>query len=204
MRLVDGNDQWTLVVILGSLFLGLYLLRVGFAFLVVGVTVAAAQLYAELDEFSNHLLSIRLVETAIGAVIAAVTVLLVVPLRSRRVLRVALEGYLTALLALVEAAGDRLVAAATTGGDSARGAIPTRARALDAAYQALLTCAGSAGSLPVGPRACRRARSPPKQRACATTPGRSSPRPMRPAASTRTAAPLSHAPTHACWRRSEG
>jgi uncharacterized membrane protein YccC len=50
-------------------------------------------LYAELGDFGDALLVQRLEETAIGAVVAAVVVLAVLPLHASRVARAALRGY---------------------------------------------------------------------------------------------------------------
>ncbi len=56
-----GDVVWLqIVVVLVSLFLGLYLFRVNYAFMTIGITVMVSQLYVELDEFSNSLLLLRL------------------------------------------------------------------------------------------------------------------------------------------------
>ena len=57
----------SIAVILVALFFGFYLMRINYAFMVVGITVMVSQLYVQLDEFSNSLLLLRLEETAIGA-----------------------------------------------------------------------------------------------------------------------------------------
>ncbi len=63
-----GHDtDWSLAVILVALFFGFYLIRVNYAFMVVGITVMVSQLYVQLGEFSNSLLLLRLEETALGA-----------------------------------------------------------------------------------------------------------------------------------------
>ena len=63
----------------GLVVLGLYLFRVNYTFMTIGITVMVSQLYVELGEFSNSLLLLRLEETAIGAGVAMATVLLVPP-----------------------------------------------------------------------------------------------------------------------------
>jgi uncharacterized membrane protein YccC len=68
-----------IAVILVSVLLGLYLQRASYAFLVIGVTVMVSQLYAELGDFSYALPVQRLEETAVGAAVAAVVVLAVLP-----------------------------------------------------------------------------------------------------------------------------
>jgi uncharacterized membrane protein YccC len=64
---------------------------------VLGVTVTVSQLYEQLGEFSNSLLLVRLEETALGAAVAMAVVTLVLPLRTRRVLRIALRDLVRAV-----------------------------------------------------------------------------------------------------------
>jgi uncharacterized membrane protein YccC len=92
---------WTIVVILASVLLGLYLQRADYAFLVIAITVTVSQLYAEIGDFSNALLVLRLEETAVGAAVAAAVVLVVLPLHASLVARVALRDYLAAMARLL-------------------------------------------------------------------------------------------------------
>jgi uncharacterized membrane protein YccC len=71
----------SIAVILAALFFGFYLQRINYAFMVTGITVMVAQLYVQLDEFSNSLL-LRLEETALGAAVAIAVVMLVFPTSS--------------------------------------------------------------------------------------------------------------------------
>ena len=112
-HLVGDHTNYAIAVILVALFLGLYLMRVSYAFMVVGITIMVSQLYVQLDEFSDSLLVLRLEETALGAAVAVVTVLCVVPLRRGRVLRVAARNYLEALGETVTAAVGRLTGTAS-------------------------------------------------------------------------------------------
>jgi uncharacterized membrane protein YccC len=73
---------------------------------VIGITVMVSMLYVDLGEFSNGLLLDRLELTAIGAAIAVLAALVIFPVRTRRVVRQAVLGYLDALLALVEDLGE--------------------------------------------------------------------------------------------------
>src|SRR6202035_5536919 len=77
---VGHHAYWSITVILVTLFLGLYLMRINYAFMVVAITVMVSQLYVQLDEFSNSLLLLRLAETSVGAGGAVLTVPLVLPL----------------------------------------------------------------------------------------------------------------------------
>ncbi|SNQ48817.1 conserved membrane hypothetical protein [Frankia canadensis] len=142
-----GHDAaLSITVILVALFLGFYLMRINYAFMVVGITVMVSQLYVQLDEFSNSLLRLRLEETAIGAGVAIAVVLLVFPLRTQWVLRVALRGYVRSVAVLVEHASGRLI------GDPACGdtALRADARAVDAAYQSLVATAAPMRRGPLG------------------------------------------------------
>ena len=63
------------------------LMRVCYAFTVVGITVMVSQFEVQFDEFTNSLLVLRFEEMALGAAIAAVTVLCNFTLRTCRVAR---------------------------------------------------------------------------------------------------------------------
>jgi hypothetical protein len=128
---VGHSTVGSIAVILLALFFGLYLFRVNYAFMVIGITVMVSQMYLQLDEFSDSLLMLRLEETALGAAVAAVVVLLVLPLRTRRVLRVAFTDHVRAVRQMTEHAARRLL------GQDADAALRADARAVDAAYQAL-------------------------------------------------------------------
>ena len=138
--LVDAVGQhtyWSLTVILVALFFGFYLMRINYAFMVIGITVTVSQLYVQLDEFTNALLLLRLEETAIGAAVAVAVVMLILPLRTRRVLRIALRGHVQAVGQLADHASGELL------GDDhdVEGTLRTDARAVDASYQALVATA---------------------------------------------------------------
>jgi uncharacterized membrane protein YgaE (UPF0421/DUF939 family) len=134
---VGHNAYWSIAVILASLFFGLYLNRMSYAFMVLGVTVTVAQLYEQLGEFSYSLLQLRLEETALGAAVAMAVVILVLPLPTRRVLRIASRDLVRAVARLAGHASDHLLGADHDSGTTLR----SDARAVDAAYQALMTTA---------------------------------------------------------------
>src|SRR6202034_4200821 len=115
-HLVGDRVLLQLVVVIVSLFLGLYLFRINYTFMTIGITVMVSQLYVELDEFSNSLLLLRLAETAVGAGVAIVTVLLVLPLHVGRVARVAARQQVEALADLADRALDRLADPASAAG----------------------------------------------------------------------------------------
>jgi uncharacterized membrane protein YccC len=129
--LIGPHAGWTIVVILTSVLLGLYLQRASYAFLVIAITVMVSQLYAEIGDFSDALLVQRLEETAIGAAVAAAVVLAVLPLHASRVARVALRGYLAAMASLLRHAY------AALGGAEDAALLQADTRAPNTAHQAL-------------------------------------------------------------------
>jgi uncharacterized membrane protein YccC len=130
---IGHHTYWSIAVILVTLFFGLYLVRINYTFMAIGITVLVSQVYVQLDEFSNALLLLRLEETALGAAVAIVVVMLVLPLRTRRVLRVAVRDQVQAVGRLAGHASDHLL-----GQDQDTGAtLRSDARAVDAAYQAI-------------------------------------------------------------------
>jgi uncharacterized membrane protein YgaE (UPF0421/DUF939 family) len=134
---IGHHTYWSLAVILAALFLGFYLMRINYTFMVIAITVLVSQLYVQLGEFSNSLLLLRLEETALGAATAVIVVMVVLPLHTRRVLRIAFRDHVQAVGRLADHASSHLLdedhdTAATLRSD---------ARAVDAAYQALTATA---------------------------------------------------------------
>jgi hypothetical protein len=82
------------------------------------------------------MLLLRLEETALGAGVAMATVLLVLPLRTSRVARVAASGYVASLADLVDRAVQRMLDPASPNGSGPE--LRTAVRRLDVAYQALV------------------------------------------------------------------
>src|SRR4051794_36493564 len=85
VHLTGGNVWASLAIVLVALFFGIYLIRINYAFMTMGITVTMSQLYVQLAEFSWSLLVLRLVETVIGVGAVVLTVLVIVPLRPQRV-----------------------------------------------------------------------------------------------------------------------
>jgi len=134
-HLVGDRVLLQLVVVLVSLFLGLYLFRINYAFMTIGITVMVSQLYVELGEFSNALLALRLEETAIGAGVAIATAALVLPLHVGRVARVAARQQLEALADLIDRCLARLADPASATGSDLE--LRASARRVDVAHQAM-------------------------------------------------------------------
>jgi uncharacterized membrane protein YccC len=134
------------VLMLASIFVGLYLLRVSYLFMAFGVTVALSLLYAVLAELSVHLLTVRLEETVAGAASAVIVALLVVPLSSRRVFDLALVRLLEDGEAMIKA----LRNSSETG--NLNYAIVDLARRMDLDFQSVLTVGRALRSVSLGSR----------------------------------------------------
>lgn len=146
---LTGGLVWvSLVIVLLALFLGIYLIRVNYTFMVIGITVTVAQLYAQLGELSWHLLLLRLGETAIGVGAVVLTVLVILPLRPQRVLTAGVLLWFRALTRLLEGALDRLL-----GGEPVT--LRPAVRQLDAAYAALEATAAPLRSTTFGRNAAQ-------------------------------------------------
>lgn len=144
---VGHHPYWSIVVIPASLFFGLYLNWISYASMVIGITVAVSQLHEQLGEFSHPLLLLRLEETALGTAVAMAVVNLVLPLRTRRVLRIAVRDLVRTVGQLAGHASDHLLGEDHDTGTTLRSDAP----AVDAAYQALMATAQPVRRNPVQP-----------------------------------------------------
>jgi uncharacterized membrane protein YccC len=124
-HLTAGRTAWVLAVILASMFLGFYLLRVSYAYMIFFVTIMIGQLYSALHQFSSGLLVLRLEETAVGAAAGIVVALLVTPLSTRDTVRTARDELLGALGDLLTGTAERVEQ------DTSRPDLDALARALD-------------------------------------------------------------------------
>jgi uncharacterized membrane protein YccC len=130
-----GHSTWSLAVIIGALGLGTYFFKVSFAAFVAALTIALAQIYDQLGEYSNHVLALRLEETAIGGAVAIAAAIWIFPNVTRRAARIAERAYLGSLADLLGRVAEYL--------REPRGDAPlsSASRALDHAHQQLLTTA---------------------------------------------------------------
>lgn len=134
---VGHQTYWSIAIILVSLFFGLYLIRISYAFMAVAITITVSQLYQQLGEFTNALLLVRLEETALGAAVAIFVVMVVLPLRTRQVLTVAMCEHIESVGRLVHHASGRLLGREGPSDTTLR----SDARAVDAAYQVVIATA---------------------------------------------------------------
>jgi uncharacterized membrane protein YccC len=130
VHLTGGRVWSSLLIVIVSLFFGIYLNRINYTFMAIAITVTVSQIYAQLGELSWHLLLLRLGETAIGVGAVVVTVLFVLPLRPQRVLTTGVLLWFRSLSALVNDALDHML-------DKSHPPIRADMRAVDAAYAAL-------------------------------------------------------------------
>lgn len=91
-------------------FTGLYLFRVSYAAMTFAVTTLMGELYNVLGVFSGSLLRLRLEETVLGAGVALVVVLAVLPIRSGHAQNAAQRSFLVSLDELLDSAALRLAA----------------------------------------------------------------------------------------------
>ena len=112
-HLTAGDPVLTLAVIVVSLFCGFYLLRVSYAMMIFFITIMVGQLYTVLGRYSDHVLVLRLEETAIGAVIGIVVALAFLPLSTRDTVRAARDRVLETLALTMETAAARIDGAET-------------------------------------------------------------------------------------------
>ena len=107
-NLTAHNADAVLATILISLFLGYYMLRVSYGVMIFFITIVVAQLYSVLHEFSDHLLFLRLEETAVGAGIGMLVGAFFLPISTRDTARAARSAFYAALRDLLDAIGERL------------------------------------------------------------------------------------------------
>ena len=95
------NSTLNALTVLAAMFLGVYLFKVNYTFFAMGVTVAISMVFLQLSELSTGLLLERVLETTVGAVIASVTALFILPLGPRRVIATARAKFLDNLQKLM-------------------------------------------------------------------------------------------------------
>lgn len=142
--LVSGHPIVEVCVVLVCVFLAFYLMSVSYALMTFFITLMLGVLYEILGRFSVYVLELRLAETAIGAAAGIIAALLLLPARTRTVVRDTADDLLKAL-------GELLRDAATDldSGTELRD-LTAGARTVDQRMQALLTSASPLGSYRVG------------------------------------------------------
>ena len=115
VHLTAGHTLWVLAAIVASMSCGFYLVNITYAGMIFFVTIMVSQLYSQLGEFTDHLLVLRLEETALGAAIGVLVALVVLPTSTRDTVQAARGRYFTALADLLRATALRLDHRPTTG-----------------------------------------------------------------------------------------
>jgi hypothetical protein len=138
--LVTGHVVLQGAVVLVCVFLAFYLLPVSYGLMTFFVTTMLGVLYGLLGRFSVAFLEIRLLETVIGAIAGAVAALLVLPTRTRGVVREQVAAFLVPVTGLLRGAADDL----RTGTDVRP--LAAESRDVDTQMHALLISARPFGS----------------------------------------------------------
>ncbi len=105
-ELTAGHVHAVLAVVVASMFFGIYLFRVSYAYMIFFLTIMLGQLYSILHEFSTGLLVMRLEETAVGTACGLVVSLLVVPISARDTVDTVRRGYMDELQAFLQKAAE--------------------------------------------------------------------------------------------------
>lgn len=84
--LVRGHGDLAFVLLMCCLFLAVYTFRLSYAVMIFFITMLLALLYVIMGLFSDQLLVLRLIETAIGAALGGIAATLLFPIRTRSVL----------------------------------------------------------------------------------------------------------------------
>ncbi|HEY2696700.1 MAG TPA: FUSC family protein [Pseudonocardiaceae bacterium] len=85
--LVSGHGALIVALIVGCICLGVYVAQLSYGLMTFFMTLMLGLLYSLLGTFTPQLLVLRLEETAIGAVAGAVAAVLVLPTRTRTLIR---------------------------------------------------------------------------------------------------------------------
>ncbi|GAA5035160.1 FUSC family protein [Streptomyces siamensis] len=104
LRLIGpGHIHWTLLVIVAGLSLGAACVQRRYTYMVTGLVVALVQLYGFVTPYDemDRLLADRLIDNALGMLVATLCTVLIFPVSTRKISREAAHGYLSALEELI-------------------------------------------------------------------------------------------------------
>ncbi|AFM19612.1 putative membrane protein [Mycolicibacterium chubuense NBB4] len=100
---VSGHATAQLTLLAVGVFVSLYLFGVSYAFAMAGITAILAIIYDLMGQFSDRVLELRVVETAIGVALGGLAAIVVFPMSSRRKIREAEDDLLAALQDFLDA-----------------------------------------------------------------------------------------------------
>lgn len=127
---VRGNHAAALVLLFVFLFVAVYGLRLSYAVMTFGITAVISLLYVLLGFFTDQILLLRLIETAIGAAFGGAAATLVLPIRTDAVVRSVTAEALSRLSKAIDASARALT------GDRDADPLPA-IRAYDEAFQTM-------------------------------------------------------------------
>jgi hypothetical protein len=108
-HLAQGHPWLDIGAIFLCLFMAVYLLRISQLMMIFFITALLALLYTVLGRFSDGLLGVRLIETAVGAICGGVAATFILPTRTRDVVRASANAALEAVHDVVHASITRLI-----------------------------------------------------------------------------------------------
>jgi hypothetical protein len=127
---VRGSQPAALAMLFVFLFIAVYGLRLSYALMTFGITAVLSLLYVLLGLFTDQILVLRLIETAIGAGFGGAAATFILPIHTESVVNSVTAEALNRLSSAVEAASSRL------SGDKAAEPVAA-ARAYDEAFQSV-------------------------------------------------------------------
>jgi uncharacterized membrane protein YccC len=108
VHLTRGHDTLVVTVMAVCVFLAVYFFRVAYGVLAFAVTTLMGLLYNALGEFSDTLILTRLEETAVGAGVAALIAVLILPVHNRDTTAAARDAFVRDLVSLVKEVRDKM------------------------------------------------------------------------------------------------
>ncbi|MFB9834540.1 FUSC family protein [Actinoallomurus acaciae] len=107
VHLTRGHDTLVVMVMAVCVLLAVYFLRVAYGILAFSITTLMGLLYNALGEFTDTLILTRLEETAVGAGVAALIAVLILPVHNRNTTAAARDAFVRDLVSLVKEVRDR-------------------------------------------------------------------------------------------------
>jgi len=107
-HVTSGNVALSIAIILVAIFIGVYFQPLYQTVMILMITIMLGQLYGLMHTFSDDLLVLRLIETAAGGAIGIAVSMLVLPARSRDVLRQGRRSFLGHLADLLAECASRM------------------------------------------------------------------------------------------------
>jgi uncharacterized membrane protein YccC len=95
--LVSGQNALILILIIGCVSLGVYVVQISYGLMTFFMTMMLALLYSLIGTFTPEVLVLRLEETVLGALAGGVAAVLVLPTRTRTIIREDVAAVLQAL-----------------------------------------------------------------------------------------------------------